>query len=169
MMHIHTKYKIAYLALMIALSMIFSYVELLIPINFGIPGIKLGLANVVSVVVLYLFGFYSTIIVVLARVLLSGFMFGNMFSIIYSLSGGIISVLVMALFKKSRMFSVLGVSMAGGVFHNLAQLLIAIIIVEQLKIYYYGPILIVSGLIMGTIIGYISSMIIKRVETYVRL
>lgn len=168
-MQLQNSKKITYLSLMVALSLIFSYVEMLLPINFGIPGVKLGLANVVSVVSLYIFGFGYTLIVVIARVILSGLLFGNMFAIIYSIAGGVISLIVMELLKGTDKFSKIGVSIAGGVFHNIGQLMIAAIVVKQIKLYFYGPILIASGIIMGAIIGIICIYLIKRVETYVRL
>lgn len=162
-------YKIAYIALFIAVSLVFSYIESLIPINYGIPGVKLGLANVVSVISLYLFGELYTIIVLIARILLSGFLFGNLYGIIYSLAGGILSFVIMAVCKKTNVFSMIGISILGGVSHNIGQLLIAIMTVRQLRFMYYCPVLIISGLVMGTIIGIICKGVYKRVETYVRL
>lgn len=161
--------KIAHLSLLIALSLVFSYIETLIPINFGIAGVKIGLANIISVITLYLFGIGFSFFIVIIRVLLSGFLFGNMFSIIYSLAGGILSICIMYLLKKTEKFSITGVSIGGGVFHNVGQLLVAIIVISELKLYFYFPVLIISGVIMGTFTGIICSLIINRVETYVRL
>ena len=160
--------KIAFISLFVALAIICSYIESLIPINFGIPGVKLGLANVVSVVALYLFSPLIAVLVVILRVLLIGILFGNMFSILYSLAGGVISVILMAITKKTNLFSLVGVSIVGGVSHNLAQLFVAMIVVDQLKLSFYGPVLIVSGIVTGTLIGLLCMQIIKRVETYVR-
>ena len=148
--------------------MIFSYVEAIIPFNFGIPGVKLGLANVVSVITLSMFGLIPTILVVICRVVLAGLLFGNMYSIIYSLAGALLSVFIMLLVSKLKIFSIYGISMCGGVFHNLGQLIVAVFVIDQLKLSYYGPVLIISGLIMGYLIGLISNQVIKRVETYVR-
>lgn len=167
-MQSHTSKKIAYMALFVALALIFSYVEALIPIDFGIPGIKLGIANVVSVISLSLFGFFETLIIVILRVVISGFLFGNLYSIIYSLAGGIFSVLLMVALKKTKKFSVYGISMGGGVTHNLGQLIVATLTINQLRLAFYGPILIISGLIMGWLIGVASDQVLKRVETYVR-
>lgn len=161
--------KIAHLSLLIALSLVFSYIETLIPINFGIAGVKIGLANIISVITLYLFGIGFSFFIVIIRVLLSGFLFGNMFSIIYSLAGGILSICIMYFLKKTEKFSITGVSIGGGVFHNVGQLLVAIIVISELKLYFYFPVLIISGVIMGTFTGIICSLIINRVETYVRL
>lgn len=165
--HIDNK-KIAYISLLTTLALICSYIESLIPFNFGIPGVKLGLANIVSVISIYLFESYIGIIVVILRVCLAGFLFGNMYGIIYSLAGGVISILIMIFIKKLDKLSIFGVSMTGGVVHNLAQLLVAVMVVNQIKLSFYGPVLIISGLVMGWLIGFLCRSIIKRVETYVR-
>lgn len=106
--------KLANMAMLVALAMIFSYVESLIPINFGIPGMKLGVANLVTVTGMYFLEFPEVFLVVVMRILLTGFLFGNGMSIVYSLAGGILSFLVMALMKRLKGFSVAGVSIAGG-------------------------------------------------------
>ena len=120
------KNRVAYFGVFTALALIFSYVETLIPINFGIPGVKLGLANLVIVIALYKMKLTEVYLLSVVRVLLSGFIFGNYFSIIYSLAGGLLSLTVMALLKKNKGFSVMGISVAGGVFHNVGQLIVAI-------------------------------------------
>ena len=106
------KNRVAYFGVFTALALIFSYVETLIPINFGIPGVKLGLANLVIVIALYKMKLTEVYLLSVVRVLLSGFIFGNYFSIIYSLAGGLLSLTVMALLKKSKGFSVMGISVA---------------------------------------------------------
>ena len=169
LMRLPSSKKITYLAFFTAIALIFSYVETLIPINFGIPGVKIGLANIVSVLVLYLYGFIPAIIVAITRIILSGLLFGNMFSIIYSLAGAVLSIIIMNFIIKNDKFSLYGVSILGAVMHNLAQLTVAVFVVKQLKLGYYGPILILSGVIMGVLTGMISKEILKRVETYVRL
>ena len=169
MTQLQSNKKIAYISLLIALSLIFSYIETLIPINFGIAGVKIGLANIISVIALYLFGITTTLFIVSIRVILSGFLFGNLFSIIYSLVGGLLSICIMYFLKKTNKFSIIGASIGGGVFHNVGQLLVAMIVINELKLYFYFPVLIISGVIMGSVIGIISSLIINRVETYVRL
>lgn len=156
--------KIAYVSLLVAIALIFSYVEILIPFNFGIPGVKLGLANVISIISIYLFGPYIALVIVVLRILLSGFLFGNLYSILYSLCGGILSIIVMSVIKKTNKFSIYGVSMCGGVFHNIGQLIVAMITVNQMKISYYGPILIVSGMIMGLLVGFLSNQILIRLK-----
>ena len=156
------KSRVAYFGVFTALALIFSYVETLIPINFGIPGIKLGLANLVIIIALYKMKIGEAYALSIVRVILAGFMFGNLFSIIYSLAGGLLSLTVMMLLKKTDEFSVFGISMAGGVFHNVGQLIVAIIVMENLNIAYYMPVLLISGLITGFVIGLVASEMLKR-------
>ncbi|MDO4965474.1 MAG: Gx transporter family protein [Lachnospiraceae bacterium] len=156
--------KIAYLGLLVSLGMIFSYVESLLPFNFGIPGVKLGIANIVTVLTLYLYSYKEAYIVSVLRVMLMALLFANLFSLIYSLCGALISLSMMILAKRFNKLSIVGVSIVGGVFHNIAQLFIAVIIVNQLKISYYGPILIMSGLFTGAIVGFIASMMKNKLK-----
>jgi heptaprenyl diphosphate synthase len=149
-------------ALLAALALIFSYIEVLIPFNPGIPGIKLGIANLVIIVALYYLGPKYALTVNLIRILIAGLLFNGMFGALYSLSGGLLSWLVMALLQKTRLFSVTGVSMAGGVAHNLGQLLTAAFIVSNIKVFIYFPVLIFSGMICGTLIGILSYLILKK-------
>lgn len=156
------KSRVAYFGVFTALALIFSYVETLIPFNFGIPGVKLGLANLIIVIALYKMKLSDVYLLSVVRVLLNGFIFGNYFSIIYSLAGGLLSLSVMAVLKKSKGFSIFGISMAGGVMHNVGQLIIAMIIVETFSVAYYVPVLLVSGLITGFVIGVASGEMLKR-------
>lgn len=156
--------RVAHFGVYTALALIFSYVETLIPINFGIPGVKLGLANLIIVVALYKMSLKEAYILSIVRVVLSGFIFANLFSIIYSLAGGLLSLSVMALLKKTNQFSVLGISMAGGVFHNIGQLIMAILVLESFNIAYYFPVLIISGVVTGLLIGIISNEMLKRLH-----
>ena len=158
------KSRVAHFGVYTALALIFSYVETLIPINFGIPGVKLGLANLIIVVALYKMSLKEAYILSIVRVVLSGFIFANLFSIIYSLAGGLLSLSVMALLKKTNQFSVIGISMAGGVFHNVGQLIMAIIVLESFNIAYYFPVLIISGVVTGLLIGIISNEMLKRLH-----
>ena len=153
------KNRVAYFGVFTALALIFSYVETLIPINFGIPGVKLGLANLVIVIALYKMKLTEVYLLSVVRVLLSGFIFGNYFSIIYSLAGGLLSLTVMALLKKSKGFSVMG-----GVFHNVGQLIVAMLVVETFSVGYYFPVLLVAGLITGLVIGIVSAEMLKRIK-----
>ena len=156
------KNKVAYFGVFTALALIFSYVETLIPFNFGIPGVKLGLANLIIVIALYKMKLKEVYLLSVVRVLLNGFIFGNYFSIIYSLAGGLMSLSFMALLKKKGGFSILGISMAGGVMHNVGQLIIAMIIVETFSVAYYVPVLLISGLVTGLLIGITSGEMLKR-------
>lgn len=156
------KNRAAYFGVFTALALIFSYVETLIPIQFGIPGVKLGLANLIIVIMLYKGTVRETFLLSVVRILLSGFLFGNLFSIVYSLAGGIFSLLVMYILKKRGTFSVIGVSIAGGVFHNIGQLGIAMAVVATVEIGYYLPVLLVAGALTGALIGVVSDAVLKR-------
>ncbi len=158
------KSRVAYFGVFTALALIFSYVETLIPINFGIPGIKLGLANLIIIIALYKMSVKEAYALSVVRVVLAGFIFGNLFSIIYSLAGGILSLTVMILLKKIDKFSLFGISMAGGVFHNVGQLIVAIMVMENLNIAYYMPVLLISGLITGFMIGLVAGEMLKRLS-----
>ena len=144
---------VAKAGMLTAIAMIFSYIEAIIPFNFGIPGIKLGLPNLVILIALYEISLPYAFIISLVRILLSGLLFGNVFGTVYSLAGGILSLLVMAGLKKTGLFSMAGVSMAGGVAHNMGQLLVAAFVVSDLRMFIYFPVLMFSGLITGIIIG----------------
>ena len=156
------KNRAAYFGVFTALALIFSYVETLIPIQFGIPGVKLGLANLIIVIMLYKGTVREAFLLSVVRILLSGFLFGNLFSIVYSLAGGIFSLLVMYILKKRGTFSVIGVSIAGGVFHNIGQLGIAMAVVATVEIGYYLPFLLVACALTGALIGVVSDAVLKR-------
>jgi len=154
--------KITMAALLAALALIFSYIEVLIPFNFGIPGIKLGIANLVIIVTLYYLGGRYAIAVNLLRVLIAGLLFNGFFGALYSLAGAILSLLVMIVLKKTGVFSVVGISIAGGVSHNFGQILIAAGLISNLKMFLYFPVLIFSGVISGAVIGIISYLILQK-------
>ena len=158
------KTKVAYFGVFTALALIFSYVESLIPIQLGIPGVKLGLANLIIVIALYKMSINEAYILSVIRIVLAGFMFGNLFAILYSLAGGMLSLTIMCILKKTDRFSAYGVSMAGGVFHNVGQLLMAAIVLESVSIGYYFPVLLISGLATGFVIGVIANEMIKRLK-----
>ncbi len=160
--------KAAYMGMMVALAFVFSYLESLVPINFGIPGIKLGLANLVAIVALYTMGIKEACTLSLIRIILTGFTFGNPSSMLYSLAGGILSLLVMILAQKIKIFSVTGVSVLGGVFHNTGQILVAALVVENERLFYYLPMLMISGTIAGTLIGILAAILIKRLERLIK-
>jgi heptaprenyl diphosphate synthase len=153
--------RIASCAVLTALALIFSYIEFLIPVSVAIPGIKLGIANIVVVVALYSLGAKYAGFINIVRVLLSALLFGNMFSAIYSMAGALLSFVVMLLLKKTDKFSIAGVSMAGGVAHNMGQLIVAALVISDLRMFYYYPVLMISGLITGIAIGILSTIILN--------
>lgn len=160
------KSRVAYFGIFTSLALIFSYVESMIPISFGIPGVKLGLANLITILVLYKMSVKEAYLVSVVRVVLSGFMFGNLFAILYSLAGGLLSLAMMNLFRRTDRFSIYGVSMAGGVFHNVGQFIMAMLVVESVSIAGYLPVLLVAGLATGLVIGIVSNEMLKRLKNF---
>ena len=160
--------KIARMGLLVALSMILSYVESLIPAFVAVPGVKVGLANIVVIFALYTLGPIEALIVSLLRVILSSFLFGSVLSLLYSLSGALLSLSGMILMKKLKIFSTTVVSVTGGVLHNVGQILVACLVLETDVLLYYLPVLIHSGVITGAVIGIIASLVIKRLENNIR-
>lgn len=158
-----TTKKTAQLGVYIALAMILSYVESLIPFSFGVPGIKLGLTNVVTVIMMYTYGIPGALGVAVLRAVLSGFMFGNAFSLIYSVAGCVLSFIFMYILKKTNHFAIISVSAAGGVMHNVGQLIVAANVVKTYSVIYYAPVLIIAGVFTGIIIGIVSDEIVKRI------
>lgn len=155
--------KTAYLGMFTALALIASYVESQVPFYFGAPGIKLGLANLITVVILYRGTWKDAALVSVLRILLGGFLFGNLFSILYSFAGAIVSFLVMLLLKKTKVFSLVGVSIAGGVCHNLGQIVAAVYLMENGSVMYYFPVLMIAGIVTGTLIGIGSREVLRRI------
>lgn len=158
---------IAAYGMMIALAFLLSYVETLIPINLGFPGMKLGLANLVTIVGLYTIGVRGTIVISLTRIILVGFTFGNMFSMFYSLGGGGLSLLLMIFFRKREWFSQTGISVIGGAGHNIGQLLVAALVVENSAVFYYLPFLLAAGTVAGALIGTLGGIIVTRIIRFV--
>jgi len=148
--------RVAYCGMLTALAMVFSYIEVLIPFHFGVPGIKLGLANLVVLTGIYYMRPLEVLVISVMRILLVGFMFGNGMSILYSLAGGLLSLGVMLLLSKIQAFSKVGVSIAGGVTHNIGQLLVAMLVVRTTHLVYYLPVLIFAGVVTGFLIGIVS-------------
>ena len=160
--------KVAFYGLFLALALVAGYVERLIPINLGIPGVKIGLANIVTMVLLYCVGWQAAILISAARILLSGILFGSGFAMVYSAAGAALSILVMILLKKTRLFGSIGVSVAGGVFHNVGQILVAIAVLETTSLGYYLPVLIISGLAAGIFVGLLSGWLTVRLHPILR-
>lgn len=158
--------RVAFGGVFTALAAILSYVEALLPINLGVPGIKPGFANIVTVFILYRAGFLPALAVSLIRVILVSAMFASPAAALYSLAGAVVSLSVMTLMKKCGCFSVIGVSMAGGVFHNVSQLAIAAAVTKTPLLVTYLPVLIIAGMITGIIIGFISKLVIIRLFSF---
>lgn len=158
--------RLAYCAMLTALAMIFGYVEALLPFNFGVPGIKLGIANIVTVTALYILPAYQALFIQLARIVLVSFLFGNMSMMLYSLAGGCTSFAVMYLLKNIKSLSITGVSMGGGVSHNIGQLIAAVFVVQNFKIAFYLPVLLISGLVTGWLIGMVSCKIKPAIDSH---
>lgn len=159
--------NVATSAVLAALALIFSYIEVLIPFQPGLPGVKLGLANLVVIVCLYRMNAKYALTINIIRVIVAGLLFTGLWGLVYSLAGSLLSFAVMYLLKKTNLFSVIGVSMAGGVAHNLGQLLIAAFAVSTASLLYYFPILIVSGMVAGLIIGIADYILIRRIPASV--
>ncbi|MDO4803240.1 MAG: Gx transporter family protein [Lachnospiraceae bacterium] len=157
---------LSYLGFFLALAVIFGYVESLVPVPIPIPGIKLGLPNLVITAILYAYSFKAALIITIVRVFIIGFLFGNLFSIMYGLCGAILSLLFMALAKRTGMFRIAGVSALGGVMHNVGQCLMAFATVRGFPIMWYLPILMLAGLAAGILTGIADALIIPRIHRY---
>ncbi len=155
--------RIARMGMLTSLSLLLSYVESLLPSFFTIPGIKLGLANTAVVFALYTLPLSDVFLVSTMRVFISSLLFGNVLSLLYSLSGALLSLVVMALMKRTGM-SVQSVSISGGIVHNGAQLLVASLVVQSTALRYYLPFLVISGSVTGFAIGEAASLILVRLE-----
>ncbi|MBQ2899064.1 MAG: Gx transporter family protein [Oscillospiraceae bacterium] len=154
--------KVAMLGLTIALAMIMSYIEALVPLSFAVPGIKMGLANIVIIFVLYKIGTKEAILVSLIRVILVSLLFSNVMAMSYSIAGAVLSLLVMWVLKKTDKFSVIGVSIAGGIMHNVGQIIMAVILLGTEQIALYLPVLIITGTATGVVIGIVAGLVINR-------
>lgn len=138
--------------------------EAILPLNIGVPGIKIGLANIAVIFILYKYGFGYSLVISVLRVVLAGILFGNINSFIYSLSGALISVAVMAVLKKTDKFSPTGVSVAGGICHNLAQVCAAAVLLDTSAVAYYIPALVIGGVVCGAVIGLTGGILIKKIR-----
>lgn len=156
--------RVALDGILVALAMIFSYIETFIPFNFGVPGIKLGLANLVVLLGLTFLPAVDVLLISLVRIVLSSLLFGNVMSLWYSLAGGLLSFLCMWLLTKREGYSLIGISMAGGVLHNIGQVVTAAIIVKTMQLTWYLPVLLVAGLVTGAIIGTVAKLLMPRVQ-----
>lgn len=147
---------------MTALALIFSYVEAILPFNIGIPGVKLGVANLVVIIALYILDGRYALMINMIRIVVAGLLFSGVFGILYSLAGGLLSLGMMVLLKRTRLFSIIGISVAGGVMHNTGQLLTAAFIIGNIRIFIYFPVLIFSGVGFGAVIGIVAWIILRK-------
>ena len=146
----------------IAVAMVFSYIESFIRIDIAVPGIKLGLANIVTIVVLCKLGLADAVLVSVLRIFLSSLLFGNFTVMIYSLAGAAVSMLFMWISVKIGFFSTTGTSILGGVGHNVGQLIVAYLVIKNQNILIYAPVLLVSGTITGVLIGLAAAFVMRR-------
>ncbi len=159
--------RLSIAAMFAALALIFSYIEVLVPIPVPMPGVKLGIANLVILIAIYRMNFRYAFAINMVRILVAGLLFNGVFGMLYSLSGGILSLLVMYILYRTRLFSMVGISMAGGVMHNLGQLFLACILVSNLTLMSYFSVLMFSGLISGILIGFFAYIIEKRLPQFI--
>lgn len=156
--------RIARYALLVALAMVFSWLESMVPLSIAVPGVKLGLTNLVVIFALYRMGTQDAAFISLIRVLLVSMTFGNAYSFVYSLAGAALSLGVMVLLKKSDRFSMLGVSVAGGVCHNIGQIAVAMAVLETAGLVWYLPVLLLSGTVAGICIGTVGALVTARIK-----
>ena len=154
--------KVAQYGLLVALAMVLSYIEAQMPAFFVVPGMKLGLTNVVVLVALYRMKSRDALIINGVRIVLVALTFGNTFSMLYSLAGGVLSFLAMLIGKRCKAFSVVGVSVLGGVAHNIGQILVAVAVLENGNLAYYLPFLLIFGLGAGVLTGVLGGQLIRR-------
>lgn len=158
--------NVAVLGLCTATALILAYVEVLIPPLFSaVPGIKMGLPNILLVFLLYRCGAPSAIGVSLLRILLVSMLFGNAMAFFYSLAGGFLSMAVMILLRKLNFLSEVGVSVAGGVMHNVGQILMAMLLLETSELGYYLVVLTVTGTVAGILVGLCGAVLIRKIPT----
>ena len=155
---------VALYGMLASVALVMGYIESLIPIPYPVYGMKIGLANIVIVWVLYAMNIKAAGTISLVRILLAGFLFGNLYSIIFSLAGAGLSLAIMWLLKKTEKFTIVGVSIAGGVCHNLGQIIVAVIVLENIRIASIFPFLMVSGVVSGIAIGLLGGLLFKKIK-----
>ena len=161
-------YTMALMAVLLSLSLILGYVEHLVPILPAVPGVKLGLSNIVLLLCLYALGAKEAFLLMIIKVFLSTMLFSGLGSMIYSLAGGVASLLAMILAKKIMKLSIIGTSVLGGVFHNIAQVAVAILVVHLPMLVYYMAILMIAGVITGILTGFIAQLLLKHLKVFTK-
>lgn len=162
--------KIAIFGMLTALAFIFSYLEHLVPLSAAAPpGVKIGIANIVVMIALYLLGTKDAFIISIVRVVLVGFTFGNLYSMLYSLAGGLLSLGVMVLMKRSGKFGIPGVSVVGGILHNIGQIVVAVLTMDgNTNLFMLFPMYAVSGTAGGIVVGVLAAIVIKHLKKHIR-
>lgn len=160
--------KLTILSLLISVAMILSYVESLVPAFVAVPGVKVGLSNIVAVFALYTLGASGAVTVSVIRVFLSSLLFGNFAMMIYSLAGAVLALMFMIIIKTVDAFSEIGVSVVGGVMHNAGQIIAAAFMMENAGIAYYMVPLVISGTVAGVAVGLVSALLIKRIGVRIK-
>ena len=156
--------SIAIMGLFVSFAVMLSFLERLLPSPVPLPGVKLGLANIIVIIFLYRYGIKEAAKVQILRILLFSVLFGGIGSAMYSFAGGMLSLGVMALFKRINIFSVIGVSVIGGVFHNVGQIAVAAAVVQSAGLFGYLPVLIISGEITGFATGLVAFFVLSRLD-----
>ena len=154
--------QITTMGMLVALAMVLGFVETLIPINLGIPGMKIGLANIVVVIALFLFDIKTAVVVSILRIILIAMTFGNMSMMFYSIAGASLSLLSMIAISKIKSFSLISVSIVGGIMHNVGQIICAAFVVRTNGVFTYLPVLMIAGLVSGALIGIVAGLISVR-------
>ncbi len=155
--------RLAFLGLCTAVSLILAYVEAILPPLFtAIPGIKLGLANIVIVFILYRYRTLDAALVSFVRITVSALLFGNPMTLAYSAAGAVLSIAIMTLLRKLDFLSVIGVSVAGAVFHNIGQILTAMLLLRTAELGYYLIVLTLTGTVSGIFVGICGGIVQKR-------
>ena len=157
--------RLVLLAMLTAVAMILSYVESLLP-SVGIPGVKMGLANIAVIFALFRFGWKEAAALSLVSVVLVSLLFGSVGAMLYSLAGAVLSLAVMALLRRIDRFSTVGISVAGGVAHNAGQILMAMLILQTKQLLGYLPVLAVSGIAGGVLTGLAAALLIRRIPEF---
>ena len=159
--------KVALLGLMTSVALILSYFEAILPpIWSAVPGIKMGLPNIVMVFLLYRFGVKECDMVSFVRIFIVAVHYGNFMTLAYSVAGAALSIIFMALCKKSNLFSVVGTSIVGGVAHNLGQIIVAIFLFKTVQLGYYMIVLAISGTVAGVAIGLAGAFLLNRLRKF---
>ena len=163
--------KMVTLSLLVSQALVLHVIERMIPVPIPVPGIKLGLANVISLFTIIIFGFKEAMLVVFLRTILGSFFGGGVSSFLYSFTGGVFSTIVMALLFKytKNIFSIIAISVVGAVFHNIGQILIASMVVSNANLFFYLPVLLISAVITGIFIGLTVQYTMKPLQTILKM